>query len=93
MKHGNGKEKLYIQELKKQLVKQSDGTINEIEAAIAAKEVTKVLLKSGDSLDVKTVRQTARWIVDKKKKVDNGTLSETKDGFIYDAEENKRYKK
>lgn len=93
MKHGNGKEKVYIRELQKQLVKQSNGAINEQEAAIAAKEVTKVLIKAGDSLNLKSIRQTARWIVDQKQKVDNGTLSETEDGYIYDAEENKRYKK
>lgn len=93
MKHGNGKEKVYIRELQKQLVKQSDGAINEQEAAIAAKEVTKVLIKAGDSLNLKSIRQTARWIVEQKQKVDKGTLSETEDGYIYDAEENKRYKK
>lgn len=74
MKYGNPKQKLYTQALTKALLKESDGVIPENEARLAAQGVTQTLLKSGDSLNLQTVRETARYIMQQKTRYEDGEL-------------------
>lgn len=74
MKLGNPKQKMYTDGLKKTLIKQSKNTMSEQEAEIGAIEITKTLLKAGDSLDLKTIQSTAKWVVAQKTRFDDGEL-------------------
>lgn len=74
MKMGNPRQKMYTNALSKALVKLSEGAIPETEALIAAQGVTKTLLKAGDSLNLKTVNTTAKFIVKQKTRYENGEL-------------------
>ncbi len=72
MKFGNKKQAIYTKQLKTELIKQ--GGISEEEANIAAKELTKVLLANGDSLDLKTVKNMARLVMEQKQRFDKEEL-------------------
>lgn len=74
MKMGNPKQRLYTNALTQALIKLSDGVIPEQEARLAAQGVTKTLLHAGDSLSLKTVNTTAKFIVKQKTRYEDGEL-------------------
>ena len=83
MKFGNKKQAIYTKQLKTELIKQ--GGISEEEANIAAKELTKVLLANGDSLDLKTVKNMARLVMEQKQRFDKEELVSVDSKGVYDT--------
>lgn len=74
MKFGNPKQKMYTKLLKKALIKHSEMKMPETEAEIGANQITLTLIKAGDSLDVKTVNATAKWVIKQKTRYEDGEL-------------------
>ena len=83
MKFGNKKQAIYTKQLKTELIKQ--GGTSEEEANIAAKELTKVLLANGDSLDLKTVKNMARLVMEQKQRFDKEELVSVDGKGVYDT--------
>ena len=83
MKFGNKKQAIYTKQLKAELIKQ--GGISEEEANIAAKELTKVLLANGDSLNLKTVKNMARLVMEQKQRFDKEELVSVNGEGVYDT--------
>lgn len=92
MKLGNPKQKMYTNGLKKALMKQSENKMSEQEAEIGAIEITKALLKAGDSLDLKTIQSTAKWVVAQKTRYDAGELVYVPGEQVTDTVTGEKYK-
>lgn len=89
MKFGNKKQAIYTKQLKAELIKQ--GGVSEEEAGIAAKELTKVLLANGDSLNLKTVKQMARLVMEQKQRFDKEEVVLVDGKGVYDTINNVFY--
>lgn len=74
MRIGSKRQNLYTNSLKKAMIKHSEGKMPENEAAVGAREITKLLIREGDSLDLKTVHTTAKWVVRQHTRVEDGEL-------------------
>lgn len=83
MRFGNKKQAIYTKQLKGALINQ--GGITEEEAGIAAKELTKILLESGDSLDLKTIKNMARLVIEQKQRFDKEELVSVDGEGVYDT--------
>lgn len=91
MKLGSKRQKMYTQSLAKAIVQKSEKVIPEVEADQAAIAVTKTLIKSGDSLDLRTVNDTARFIVKQKTRYENGELVYIPGEGVVDKEDGTLY--
>jgi len=91
MKLGSKRQKMYTHALAKAIVQKSKKVIPEVEAEQAAIAVTKTLIKSGDSLDLRTVNDTARFIVKQKTRYENGELVYIPGEGVVDKEDGTLY--
>ena len=90
MRNNKMKEKLFKKELAKAMIKRSESKIPQEEADLAAAEVSKVLQKAGQDLNMKKIPELAKWIIEQKMKFEDGQLKYD-DGVVYDTESNKIY--
>lgn len=84
---------LYVSKLAKELVGYGEDVISKENAEIAAVEVTKVLVKAGNPLDLKNTKTMAKWIIEQKMRVDEGELVYDVDGTVTDVKTGEVYKK
>lgn len=93
MKSNKKFQELYVSKLAKELVGYGEDVISKENAEIAAVEVTKVLVKAGNPLDLKNTKTMAKWIIEQKMRVDEGELVYDVDGTVTDVKTGKVYKK
>jgi len=66
--------RFFTKALTKAIVKQSGGVIPEQEASLTSAGIAHMLVKEGQTLNLKTVNQTAKYVVKQKTRYENGEL-------------------